>query len=393
VPVTIAIGDLSEPSQSNMFAKPVCPAQHGCNILEEVMTNSEFAAAIEYSIRARFDEISQLLRDPQYASRCDKPIGYWALTGDRRLPYALLERTVGDITATSFRDLSQTPAIGKKKMASLVMLLERVVDDRQPAPAVVVPDESVVTDDRFTPDAVSESHWEAWRETVSRHHLSNEPLGRLAPSLRALPTVIWRMPLSTYVDMSLGQLRRLKTHGDKRVRSVLEIFFFIHQVLSKVNPPRHIVAQLRPSFVIAIEQWVLEALHRDQPLSIQELRQGLVLPLLNQIEADSDEEIGRLMAGRLGIESSAETVIEQAERLGVTRARVYQLLELATEIINVRWPEGAWQLAALNERFNSRSEPEECRNMLSTLRALLYPAKARVETAKVEVLEAAGTSA
>jgi hypothetical protein len=360
--------------------------------LEEVMTNSEFAAVIEYSIRARFDEISQLLRDPRFASRCEKPIGYWALAGDRRLPYALLERTVGDIISSSFRDLSQTPAIGKKKMASLVMLLERVIDDRQPVPAKIPQELIAAADDRFVPEAVSESLWESWRETVRRHHLENEPLGRLAPTLQALPTVIWNMPLATYVEMSLAELRRLKTHGDKRVRSVLEIFFFIHQVLSNVNPPRHIVTQLRPNFVIPIEQWILEAIRREDPLTIQELRQGLVLPLLNQIEADSDEEIGRLMAGRLGIEANPETVIEQAERLGVTRARVYQLLELATQIINVRWPEGCWQLAALQERFHARSEPEDCRNMLATLRALLYPAKARIETPKAEVMETASTS-
>jgi hypothetical protein len=357
------------------------------------MTNSEFAAGIEYSIRARFDEISQLLRDSRFASRCEKPIGYWALTGDRRLPYALLERTVGDIVASSFKDLSQTPAIGKKKMAALVMLLERVVDERQPVPAKIPQEVFVSQDDRFAPEAVSESHWEAWRDTVRRHQLAGEPLGRLAPSLRSLPTVIWTMPLSTYIEMPLGQLRRLKTHGDKRVRSVLEIFFFIHQVLSNVNPPRHIVTQLRPSFVIAIEQWIVDAIRREDSLTIQEFRHGLVLPLLNQIEADSDEEIGRLMAGRLGIDAAPESVIEQAERLGVTRARVYQLLELATQIINVRWPEGTWQLAALSERFELRSESEECRTMLATLRALLYPLKSRVEAPKAEILETAGTPA
>ena len=357
------------------------------------MTTSESAAVIEYSIRARFDEISQLLRDPQLASRCAKPIGYWALTGDRRLPYALLERPVAEIIATPFKELSQTPAIGKKKMNSLVMLLERVLDERQPAPATISREEAVAPDDRFLPDAVSESHWESWRETVRRHELTNEPLGHLAPTLNALPTVIWNMPLSTYVEMPLTQLRRLKTHGDKRVRSVMEVFFFIHQVLGNVNSPRHIVTQLRPSFAIPIEQWIVDAIRREEPLNTQELRQGLVLPLLNQIEADSNEGIGRLMAGRLGIESPPETVIEQAERLGVTRARVYQLLELGTQIMNVRWPEGWGQLIALNERFKSRSEPQECADMLATLRALLYPAKIRAESVKSESLATVGVPA
>lgn len=345
------------------------------------MTSSESAAVIEYSIRARFDEIGQLLQGSPYAERRDKPIGYWALTGDRRLPYALLERKVSDIIATPFKELAQTPAIGKKKMASLVMLLERVLDDRQPT--LVRPAQEVVSlDDRFASDAVSESHWEAWRETVRHHHLASEPLGRLAPTLRSLPTVIWDTPLATYLEMPLAQLRRLKTHGDKRVRSVLEVFFFIHQVLGNASPTRHFVIQLRPSFVVPIEQWLGEVIRRDDPPTLQEIRQNLILPILNQIEVDSDENIGRLMAGRLGIESGPESVIEQAERLGVTRARIYQLLELCSRIMTVRWPEGGWQLLALSERFAQHPEHAESREMFNTLRALLYPTKLRPERAE-----------
>src|SRR6188768_2380171 len=122
------------------------------------MTSSEFAAAIEYSIRARFDEISQMLRDPQYASRIDKPVGYWALAGDRRLPYALLERRVREIIQSPFSELSRTPGIGKKKMASLVMLLERVLADNT-APAVEVPQEPNPLTETFNWESVAESHW------------------------------------------------------------------------------------------------------------------------------------------------------------------------------------------------------------------------------------------
>jgi hypothetical protein len=354
------------------------------------MTVSESVAAVEYTIRARFDEICQRLQESDLRDRLDKPIGYWALTADRRLPYALLERKVGDLIATPFKELARTPAIGKKKLASLVTLLERVRIDQKPSTLSADPLLSIAesSNEQLELDAVSESHWEAWRESVRSHHLANEPLGRFAPTLRSLPTVIWDSPLSTYVDMPLAQLRRMKTHGDKRVRNVLEVFYFIHQVLKSASAPRHLVVQLRPSFTIPMEQWVVDVLRRDGAPSLQELRQGLVLPLLNQIEADSDETIGRLVAGRLGVESAPESAIEQADRLNVTRARVYQLLEQAARIMRVRWPEGGWQLLALDDHWSSLPQEDERRQMLRALRAILYPQRLRTEVLKPEPLAA-----
>jgi hypothetical protein len=124
---------------------------------------------------------------------------------------------------------------------------------------------------------------------------------------------------------------------------------------------------------------------------LQDIRQNIVLPLLNQIESDSDDNTGRLVAGRLGVESPPESVIEQAERLSVTRARIYQLLELSSHIMRVRWPEGSWQLLMLSELHGQQRENPESREMLATLRSLLYPTKQRSESLRLEALEAASS--
>jgi hypothetical protein len=200
-----------------------------------------------------------------------------------------------------------------------------------------------------------------------------------------MPTVIWDTPLSNYLDMPLAKLRRLKTHGDKRVRNILEAFFHIHQVLKAAATPRHLVVQLRPAFVIPIEQWMHEVMRRETPPALQELRQSLILPLLNQIEADSDETIGRLLAGRLGIESPPESAIEQAEKLNVTRARIYQLLDHAGHAMRVRWPEGGWQLMALDGRLSADAAGEG-QQMLRSLRAALYPERSRGDATKAEAM-------
>jgi hypothetical protein len=358
------------------------------------MTMSESVAVVEYSIRARFDEICERLRESQCNDRLEKPVGYWAVAGDRRLPYALLERKVSDLISTPLKELARTPAIGKKKLASLVVLLERVYAEHRPAASqVVVRAEAVAPSEtlesRFAPESVSESMWESWRGTVRSFQLAAEPLGRFAPSLRALPTVIWDAPLSQYLDMPLVQLRRLKTHGDKRVRNVLEVYYSIHQILNDSKVPRHLFVSVRPSFVIPIEQWLGDVLRRDDLPALQEIRQNLVLPLLNQIESDSDESVGRLVAGRIGVESSPESAIEQAERLSVTRARIYQLLEQAARIMKVRWPEGRWQLTAFSEQWQKVSATDERRQMLELFRSLLYPEKLRAEPVKPEQVPAA----
>lgn len=347
------------------------------------MATSESAAAIDFSIRAQFDEICQRLQTANLGERREKPIGYWALAADRRLPYALLDCKVSDIIGTPYRELARTPAIGKKKMVTLVKLLERVISEPRPetpATPTIVPMSH--DNDRFSAETVSESHWEAWRETVRARGLSNELLGRLTPTLRSLPSVIWDTPLSSYLDKPLAQLRRMKTHGDKRVRGVLEVFYFVHRVLSNAVSPRHLVPQLRPAFTIPIEQWIMDVLVREELPSQQEIRQNLILPILNQIEIDGDETIGRLLAGRLGVESVPESVIEQADRLGVTRARVYQLIELSAHMMAVRYPEGRWQLAALSEHLSSLPADDDRRELLRTLRSLLYPDKFKPETSR-----------
>ena len=51
--------------------------------------------------------------------------------------------------------------------------------------------------------------------------------------------------------------------------------------------------------------------------------------------------IHNLVQQRLGIDVPQRSVREQASDLGVTRARIYQMLEDCTQVFAVRWPTGA----------------------------------------------------
>ena len=67
--------------------------------------------------------------------------------------------------------------------------------------------------------------------------------------------MIWRTPLAEYVNRSLTDIRHLKTHGEKRVRVVLEVFYAVHELLSNANstllPIRDRLTATRPGGKIA----------------------------------------------------------------------------------------------------------------------------------------------
>lgn len=338
----------------------------------------------DFGLRTQFIELSQQLRASSADERDLRPLAFWAVASDRRLPYALMDRSVLQIVNVPFDELAATPGIGPKKMHSLILLLRRaLVDERRELvelDADLVDD--VLSSNQFDPNRVSEVHWEQWRETVRRHDFSRQPLGRFVSSLQLVPTVIWQKPLGDYLELTIDQLRELPTHGDKRVSTVLEVFCNVHRVLGQSHHAARLHVSLRPSFVPSLEQWIAIVLECRAAPDLQELRQHLVLPLLNQVELDGGETVHRLAAGRLGVESFPEIVRDQASELGVTRARIYQLLETCYEIMRVRWPEGRWFLQLLSELVADRSQDRDVALLIESFQRLLYPLRLRERVAE-----------
>ncbi len=110
----------------------------------------------------------------------------------------------------------------------------------------------------FDATIVSESLWTQWCETVQRYGLGPEKLGRLAPSLQALPTVIWHSRLEEYADRSLAEIRSLKTHGEKRVNAILEVFCTVHEALSTATLQENIDVVIVPRFIPPLNRWLME---------------------------------------------------------------------------------------------------------------------------------------
>ena len=349
---------------------------------------NKVASVEDYKIVSSFQSLRKTLLDDKFADRLEKPLAYWALPNDRRLPLAFLGRTIKDLLATPFEELSATPGIGQKKISSLVKLLSRATKDHPPAVPFGLselsdtkkssPEKPRRQGTGFDPSIVSEALWSQWQKTVTEQGLGREKLGRLAPTLQALPTVIWHTPLDYYVNRSVTEIRQLKTHGEKRVRVVLEVFYLVHEMLADAGTAEHLRLRVVPSFIQPIENWIARVASEPRIPTRDEFRDHLAVPLLNQILVDCGETIHELSEGRLGIKAAPQSVRQQAKRMGVTRARVYQLLEECGRVMEVRWPEGQHQLAQLAAKLNAEAGPEDDLSLFRAARELFYPIKGQL---------------
>jgi transcriptional regulator with XRE-family HTH domain len=321
------------------------------------------SAVMEYKFVSSFATLrSKLLSQKKYADRLEKPLAYWALPNDRRLPLAFMDRSVRQLLDTPFEELYATPGVGQKKIHSLLNLLARAakapVPKDDPVTALLKSGEIFEEDGglkkngKVNPTTVSEAAWVRWRNTVRQYRLEDYALGQLAPSLEQLPRVLWDTTLDTYLDLTLGQIRHMKTHGEKRVHAILQIFGGLHHLLGDATAPASMAVHIVPKIVDDVDRWISSVLISDESVGSGEIRENFVEPLIAQVRIDAGVQMARLTESRLAIRGRGATVRQSAKRLGLTRARVYQLLGDVADIIQVRWPEGAGRVDSLIHHLN-----------------------------------------
>lgn len=234
------------------------------------MKFTKTASVEELQVVSRFEGLRKILLSEQYADHLKKPLAYWALPTDRRLPLAFLGRTLEDLLRTPFSELTNTPGIGQKKICSFVKLLARAANTdpaELPLDEVAIPTGGAetgeahhVSSNGFDPTTVSEVVWGQWRASVAKHDLGEEKLGRFAPTLRHMTRVIWNTPLGAYTHLSLNDIRSMKTHGEKRIRAILEVFHSVHVMVANMGTQEHLVVRIVPRLIDKVEQWIGQAL-------------------------------------------------------------------------------------------------------------------------------------
>jgi len=354
------------------------------------MRAAKTASIEELQIAGRFEALRKILLSQPFAEHLNKPLAYWVLPTDRRLPLAFLSRPLGELLGASLSELSSTPGIGRKKIVSFVQLLARAADT-DPA---LLPNEPTdnpqaggaigATDpgnnDGFDPTNISEVTWSQWRACVVRHGLTAEPIGRFAPSLQNVTRVIWNTPLGAYTSSTLAEIRAMRTHGEKRLHALLETFHAVYAITAGMGTQDHLVVRIVPRRIDRVEQWIGRALQRAGIPTRQELFEEFVLPLLEQVRVDATRQVAALAENRLGIDGPITSVRQAARTMGLTRARVYQLLNEINDIMAVRWPTGRHQTHELRERFLAHASAESELPDLSQFFAaveLFYPGSRR----------------
>jgi hypothetical protein len=163
--------------------------------------------------------------------------------------------------------------------------------------------------------------------------------------------VIWRATLASYAAMTLDEIRRLKTHGEKRVQAITAIFGKLYAVLIEKGTAGLI--DVTPRTVDAVDAWAAGVVAGKKQLGLDELRSQFVMPLVEQIRIDAGDATAELVLGRVGWEGPKLSVRRAAMKLRLTRARIYQLLEDAETVVAVRWPRG---LARMPELLSKTAE-------------------------------------
>lgn len=349
---------------------------------------------VDYGLLVRFQKLRSDLLNEESVERLAMPLAYWALPGDRRLPTVLMGRSLQELMSTTFEDLCATPGIGRKKLDMLLTLLQRAASEgrtsgeeaaRAPADpaaagtapaaaeaAATTPNEAPASAPAFNPWSVSETTWSRWCARIRNNHLDGEPLGRYVRSLDDLPRVAWTVPLGNYTTLRLSDIRALKTHGTKRVRVIIETFAALQALLGEGLPQGHLVPRILPRFVQQMQEWCLCVLAGDTPPSSESLRQGLIDPLLQQIEIDGGEPLLRVAQARLGLSGPPSSVRQIAQKFCITRARIYQLMAELAESVELRWPHGRVYLTQVHDRFARRMAPEDARLLVAT-QELCFP--------------------
>ncbi len=359
------------------------------------MRRSKTTSLEEVRLAGRFERLREALLAESYAGHREKPLAFWALPTDRRLPRAFLDRKLADLLGTPFEELAAIQGIGPKKIESFVHLLDRAA--RTDLPKSVNGNAArengkprispTGASNGFDPDTISEVVWARWCNTVVERGLGREPLGRFAPTLRNMTRVIWNTPLETYTNLSLAEIRAMRAYGRKRIRATLEVFYILHKLIAQMGRHREFVVRIVPRRIDAVERCVGRWLQTPGVPAEEEILHALVRPLLEQLDVDASPQIVQLAQQRLAVNGPMASVRQVARSMGLTRARVYQLLNEINDIVTVRWPMGRHQVHQLREKFEVEVGRMKHRPKLDQFLAaveLFYPTTRRGAAGSVE---------
>lgn len=315
-----------------------------------------------------------------------KSLEHYLLLGDARLPRAVVERTLREISTLPFDEVRYLPAVGPKKVRNLIRVIRRIVRlVKETAGESVTRVESVAPSDAAEDSAedrapfdlrkVNDLVWNAWCDAVRAHAPDGALLGTFVESLKSLPRTMWFKPLADYFDLSLQEVLRLERHGPKRAAQVLDVFRRYHANIERGWGAEGRHPPLSPSIAIA-EAFMAAEEEGLTTFDTALFSASVVRPLLRQLAIDVRDDVRRLVETRLAESYSAappswDDRRSQAASGGTStkprRAPQTPFPEYVAEVIEVRWPRGASRIGNLLDRCANAGK---ARRLVGSLPAL-----------------------
>jgi len=123
----------------------------------------------------QYEQLRSVLLQEQYSVHLTKPLAFWTLPTDRRLPLVLINRTLGELLNIPFDELCNTPSIGEKKIQSFLTLLTRaagtksedIPDSTLSSPLEMQTSLFIDENSQFNDSTdVSELQWQKWQKMI-----------------------------------------------------------------------------------------------------------------------------------------------------------------------------------------------------------------------------------
>lgn len=317
----------------------------------------------------------------------------WLEAGDANVPYKFIRWPINSILETPFDVFSKSWS-SNTRLQRLLTLLERARTAALSHTGVV--DESTKTRSHVSMDsdpnerhlAFSGTIWRGWCEIIEAHDLAGTTLGALAPSLNDIPVSYWNRPLREFTSKSYVELSETPGLGFTKVSAIVGVVREVAKVLGTIPAESTLGVILLPKPIRNINLWLLELLIDRRVPTTDEIGTSFCRPLLHQLQADLSPDVAAIVMRRIGLQQTTETLAEIADDVGLTRERVRQLVSRATQVLQVRWPQGKHLLDDLYDLLSSAPEAHNQVAMIRTILDRCFDVDFAVQASRGEVLDA-----
>lgn len=284
------------------------------------------------------------LKNSSASNYGDIPLLRWVQPEDRGVPFALVRQPVGTLLNSSFEQLADTPGVGLRKLAMLIELLERVRESSCDGSTLAMNSNRhpTMTSKQKTSSLSKRSQWLKDVAAIRRAGLEDVPLGRLAPSLIAIPRSLWETPLSRFTALEYESLFSIPYFGPRRIESVISI----------VGDTAHIAGQARgsdPLDELVLTPQIQKAqcylgswIQSGKKLIYEAVVRELVGTLMEQLAVDNGRRAVVVACHLLNVPLEREYATNGIDVCGIeemSRPRISQIKNDIYEIFKIRWPQ------------------------------------------------------